>query len=97
MALNLIAKAPASFLRFTQPKLATFGKYAKVELTPPAPGEIGQVVKGTAGLVKDALTFKWATATVGEATVNAIIVAEIACWFFIGECIGKRGLVGYQV
>ena len=28
--LTLIAKAPASFLRFTQPRLATFGKYAKV-------------------------------------------------------------------
>ena len=30
MALNFIAKAPVSFLRFTQPRLATFGRYAKV-------------------------------------------------------------------
>jgi len=97
MALNLIARAPVTFLRFTQPKLATFGRYAKVELTPPSPGEIGQVITGSAGFVKNVLTFKWATATVGEATVNAIIVAEIACWFFIGECIGKGGLVGYDV
>ena len=36
-------------------------------------------------------------ATVKEATVNTIVVAEIACWFFIGECIGKGSLVGYQV
>ncbi len=27
---------------------------------------------------------------------NDIIVAEIACWFFIGECIGKGSIVGYQ-
>ena len=30
MALNLIAKAPGTFLRFTQPRLATFSRYAKV-------------------------------------------------------------------
>jgi len=95
--LTLIAKAPASFLRFTQPRLATFGKYAKVELTPPSPGELGQVVKSTAGLLQSTLTFKWASVTVGEAAVNAVIVAEVACWFFIGECIGKGSLVGYQV
>ena len=43
MALNFIAKAPGSFLKFSQPRLKTFVKYAKVELTPPSPGEIGQV------------------------------------------------------
>ena len=42
MAVNFIAKAPAMFLRFSQPRLATFVKYAKVELTPPSPGEVGQ-------------------------------------------------------
>ena len=43
MALNFIAKAPGNFLRFSQPRLKTFAKYAKVELTPPSPGELGQV------------------------------------------------------
>jgi len=97
MAVNFVAKAPAMFLRFSQPRLATFVKYAKVELTPPSPGELGQVVKGAAGLVGDAITFKWATTTIGQAAVNAVVVTEIACWFFIGECIGKGSLVGYQV
>jgi len=97
MALNFIAKAPANFLRFSQPRLKTFVKYAKVELTPPSPGELGQVVKGTAGLVGDALTFKWAQASMAQVAVNTIVVAEVACWFFIGECIGKGSLVGYQV
>ena len=45
MALNFIAKAPGNFLRFSQPRLKTFAKYAKVELTPPSPGELGQVKK----------------------------------------------------
>lgn len=43
MALNFIAKAPGNFLRFSQPRLKTFVQYAKVELTPPSPGELGQV------------------------------------------------------
>lgn len=97
MALNLIAKSPAMFLRFTQPRLATFVQYAKVELTPPSPGELGAVVKGSFGLIGDTLSMKWATCTVGQAAVNAVVVTEIACWFFIGECIGKGSLVGYQV
>nr|AQS22698.1 mitochondrial ATP synthase g subunit [Pseudodiaptomus poplesia] len=94
---TFIDKAPLRLVNFAQPRLATFVRYAKVELTPPSPGELGQAVKSSAKLVQSALTFKWATATVGEATVNAIIVAEIACWFFIGECIGKGSLIGYQV
>ena len=56
-----------------------------------------QIVKGTAGLVGDVVTFKWATCTVGQAAVNAVVVAEVACWFFIGECIGKGSIVGYRV
>ena len=77
MAVNFVAKAPAMFLRFSQPRLATFVKYAKVELTPPSPGELGQVVKGAAGLVGDAITFKWATTTIGQAAVNAVVVTEV--------------------
>jgi len=95
---NFVAKAPGMLLKALQPRLATFGKYAKVELTPPVtPSEVVGVVTGAGRLVQSALTFKWATATVGEATVNAVIVAEIACWFFIGECIGKGSVVAYQV
>jgi F-type H+-transporting ATPase subunit g len=97
MALNFVAKAPANFLRFSQPRLASFRKYAMVELTPPMPNELGQVVKSSAKLLQSTLTFKWATTSVGEAAVNAVIVAEVACWFFIGECIGKGSLIGYQV
>ena len=117
MALNFIAKAPGNFLRFSQPRLKTFAKYAKVELTPPSPGELGQVkmenlqislkqflikkywpysrknlrsfsfptlisilfqvVKGTAGLVGDALTFKWAQASMAQVAVNTVVVVEV--------------------
>jgi F-type H+-transporting ATPase subunit g len=32
-----------------------------------------------------------------DATINAVVTTEVLCWFFIGECIGKRSLIGYQV
>ena len=32
-----------------------------------------------------------------EALVNTCVTVEVAMWFFIGECIGKGGLVGYGV
>ena len=25
-----------------------------------------------------------------DVAVNAVVVTEIACWFFIGECIGEK-------
>jgi len=66
-----------------------------VELVPSA--DVGGMLKGVGNLTKDALTFKWAQASMKDVAVNTVVVTEIACWFFIGECIGKGSLVGYQV
>merc|ERR1712106_263425 len=92
-----LMKAALAWERFVLRDVATFARYAKVELTPPGPGEISGLVRGVGGLVKDGLTFKWAQASMKDVAVNTVVVTEIACWFFIGECIGKGGLVGYQV
>lgn len=32
-----------------------------------------------------------------EAGVSALVGIEIACWFFLGEIIGRRHFVGYYV
>ena len=34
---------------------------------------------------------------VNQAVVNTVVGLEVMCWFFIGECIGKGSLAGYQV
>merc|ERR1712071_561952 len=34
--------------------------------------------------------------TCQAAFVNGLVCAEIACWFFIGEIIGKGSIIGYQ-
>ena len=107
-------KAAQVWEKFILKDLTTFAKYAKVELTPPGPGEIGGIFRGAGNLVKDVATFKWTQvgnidetltpiniwcpqASMKQVAVNTVVVTEIACWFFIGECIGKGSLVGYQV
>jgi len=90
-----LMKAALAWERFILKDLTTVAKYAKVELMPSA--DVGGLVRGVGGLVKDAATFKWAQASMKDVAVNTVVVGEIACWFFIGECIGKGSLVGYQV
>lgn len=80
-----------------KPKLATFVKYAKVELIPPNPAEIPEIARGFRNLVRGTRSGAWRQLTMKEAAVNIGITVEIICWFFIGECIGKGGIIGYGV
>lgn len=80
-----------------RPNLMTFIRFAKVELTPPSPGEFGQVAQGMKNIISGAKNGKWKNLTVREAWLNTLVATEVACWFFIGECIGKRNLIGYDV
>merc|ERR1712170_344119 len=75
--------------RFILKDLTTFAKYAKVELVPPGPGDLVGAVKGVGKLTGDALTFKWAQASMKQVAVNTIVVTEIACWFFIGGALAR--------
>merc|ERR1712212_1124061 len=98
--IEMASKLPAltkTLVEFSKPRLATFAHYAKVELVPPSPGEIVEVSKSVGRLIKSTETLSWRHLTVKEATVNSLIAVEVACWFFIGECIGKGNIVGYQV
>merc|ERR1711893_93933 len=82
---------------FATPKLMTFWKYAKVEMKPPMPGEIGEIQAGFSRLMHGAKTGAWKKVTVKEATINTCIAAEICFWFFAGEIIGRRNIVGYYI
>lgn len=87
----------ADLLAQARPKFNVFLKYAKVELTPPTPGDIPAIRTGIANLVKGARTGAWKNLTVKEAWLNTLVTAEVLFWFYVGECIGKRHLVGYDV
>ena len=41
------------------PKLNTFMRYAKVELVPPTPAEVGGVAQGFTNIIKSAQTGAW--------------------------------------
>ncbi|KAH8306765.1 hypothetical protein KR215_008607, partial [Drosophila sulfurigaster] len=80
-----------------RPQLDVFLKYAKVELTPPTPGDIPAIRQSIGNIVKSAKTGSYKNLSVKEAWLNTLVTAEVIFWFYIGECIGKRHLVGYNV
>lgn len=79
------------------PKFQTFLKYARVELAPPTPGDIPEVRAGISKLISAAKSGRWKQVPVREAWLNTLVAVEVFCWFYVGECIGKRHIVGYDV
>eukprot|EP00088_Acartia_fossae_P067509 TRINITY_DN8434_c0_g2_i1.p1 TRINITY_DN8434_c0_g2~~TRINITY_DN8434_c0_g2_i1.p1 ORF type:complete len:111 (-),score=30.34 TRINITY_DN8434_c0_g2_i1:352-651(-) len=94
--MKLVKQVPV-LVELAKPKLSTFVKYAKVELRPPTPAEIPAAISDATVKVANLQKQTFRDWTVKEATINAVVGAEIFCWFFIGECIGKGSIVGYQV
>ena len=76
-------------LVLAKPKLRVFLHYAKTELRPPTPGELPQAIAGVGRLVKSARWSRVKDLTVREAWLNTLIGVEVACWFFVGEVIGR--------
>ncbi|XP_025784681.1 ATP synthase subunit g, mitochondrial [Puma concolor] len=82
---------------YSKPRLATFWHYAKVELVPPTPAEIPTAIQSLKKIVKSAQTGSFKQLTVKEALLNGLVATEVWMWFYVGEIIGKRGIIGYDV
>ncbi|XP_067826990.1 ATP synthase subunit g, mitochondrial [Heptranchias perlo] len=84
-------------VQYSKPHLATFWKYARVELTPPTPGEIPVAVESFKGLVASFKAGSYKQLTVKDTLRNTLVATEILMWFYIGEVIGRGSLIGYNV
>lgn len=80
-----------------QPHASKFWNNAKVEIAPPKMSDWPAIKKSFIGLKNAALAGKFLDVTVKEACVNSLVAAEIAFWFYVGEIIGRRSLIGYNV
>ncbi|XP_065843419.1 ATP synthase subunit g, mitochondrial-like [Oscarella lobularis] len=79
------------------PHLATFWKYARTDLAPPSPAKWNEIRRGFQDLVVAGLSGRFLDCTVKQATRNALVFAEVCCWFYVGEMIGRRSIIGYNV
>nr|XP_045235294.1 ATP synthase subunit g, mitochondrial-like [Macaca fascicularis] len=97
---NLVEKTPAlanAVVTYSKPQLATFWYYAKVELVPPTPAEIPTAVQSLKKIVISAQTGSFKQLTVKEAVLNGLVATEVLMWFYVGEIIGKCGIIDYDV
>ncbi|ALC40107.1 CG7211 [Drosophila busckii] len=99
---NLAAKATALINKIkaqARPQLDEFWKYAKVELSPPLPADFGNIRKTAEEVSKQAKAKAKGSGgiTVRDAWLNMLVTIEVITWFFMGEVIGRRHLVGYKV
>merc|ERR1712121_306507 len=79
------------------PKLKTAWKYAKVELGPPSLKQIDVAAVALRKGVTSVTSGGFANLTVKDAGLNALVAAEIYFWFILGECLGKRSIIGYDI
>ncbi|RMX48654.1 hypothetical protein pdam_00008021 [Pocillopora damicornis] len=79
-----------------QPPVMTFLNNAKVEMLPPKPSDWPAIRKSFLGLKESAMKGKFLDVTVKEAAANTLVAVEIAFWFYVGEVIGRRSLIGYD-
>ncbi|KAF3426099.1 hypothetical protein E2986_12152 [Frieseomelitta varia] len=71
--------------------------YGKVELVPPKLSDIPAIKDGFSNLISAAKNGRILDLSVREVWLNTLVGIEVVCWFFVGECIGKRHIIGYKV
>ncbi|CBY21858.1 unnamed protein product [Oikopleura dioica] len=85
--------------RKTLNSLVGKNNFAWQELRPPMANELAtglqSILRAPTNLASGKLNVSGMTTT--EAAQYALVFAEIYCWFIVGECIGKGGIVGYWV
>ncbi|XP_032972489.1 ATP synthase subunit g, mitochondrial-like [Rhinolophus ferrumequinum] len=93
---NLAEKAPVlanTAVTYSKPQLAIFLPYAKVELLSPTPAKIPTATQNLKKIVSSAQTGSFKQLTGKEALLNGLAATEVWMWFYVGEIIGKGGIL----
>ena len=85
------------FGKRSRPYLTTVWRNVSVEMAPPMPSEFSQISKSFVNLKNSLVKGKFLNLTVKEAAANTLVGAEIFFWFIVGEMIGRKSIVGYNV
>nr|CAX77333.1 lethal (2) 06225 [Schistosoma japonicum] len=93
---NLASKVSAFVIQEVSPRWPKFKKYALVELRPPNQADLKPALEQAWKLIDAGKNGAWKNVTLKEGLVNAAVTAEVLCWFFIGEIIGRRSFLGYS-
>ena len=95
--LSNITISSIGLAKTAQPHLVTFWGHARVELGPPGPAQWPEIRQGLTRLFNSTLTGRFLDVSLTEATRNTLVAVEVACWFYVGEMIGRKSIIGYKV
>ncbi|CAL8078409.1 unnamed protein product [Calicophoron daubneyi] len=93
---KFVSKSASQAVIRGRPAFAKFATYAKVEMRPPKLADVAVARAEVLRLIDAAKSGKWRSTTVREAFLNTVVTLEVVAWFFIGEVIGRRSLIGYS-
>ena len=68
-----------------------------MELGPPGLSQWPEVRQGLNKLWNSTISGRFLDVSVSEATRNTLVAVEVACWFYVGEMIGRKSIIGYKV
>eukprot|EP00049_Salpingoeca_infusionum_P018081 m.355679 g.355679 ORF g.355679 m.355679 type:complete len:115 (+) comp17305_c0_seq1:283-627(+) len=92
-----IAAAANDMWMIGKPVLRQAGGLALRELGPPGPGALSSVKADVSKMLKSAQGLKFLNVTVEQAVNKSVLAVEVACWFYIGEMLGRGSIIGYNV
>ena len=81
----------------SRPHLSTVLRNMRVEMAPPMPSEFPLIKKSFVNLKNSLVKGKFLNMTTKEAAANTLVGVEIFFWFIVGEMIGRKSVIGYNV
>ncbi|KAF5398232.1 ATP synthase subunit g [Paragonimus heterotremus] len=99
MAEKVVAIASKSLriaVQSGRPAFTKFWTYARVEMRPPKIADINPAITQAMNLLNALKSGRWKSVTVKDGILNAVVTAEVLAWFFVGEIIGRRSIIGYS-